>query len=61
MLQPPLRLLTLLTFRGECVPRTIRVGYVCRNPPGVPGGSLSRRRCAPVPAVHVSLDARLGW
>ena len=37
MLQPPSRLLTLLTFCGECVPRTIRVGYMCRNPPRRPG------------------------
>ena len=36
-LQPPSRLVTLLTFCGERVPRTIRVGYMCRNPPGVPG------------------------
>ena len=35
--QPPSRLMTLLTFCGERVPRTIHVGYMCRNPPGVPG------------------------
>ena len=33
VLQPPSRLMTLLTFCGECVPRSIRVGYMCRNPP----------------------------
>ena len=32
MLQPPSRLLTLLTFCAECAPRAIRVGYMCRNP-----------------------------
>ena len=37
MLQPPSRLLTLLTFCEKGVPRTIRVAYMCRNPPGVPG------------------------
>ena len=37
MLQLPSRLLTLLAFCGECVPRTIRVGYMLRNPSGVPG------------------------
>ena len=37
MLQPPYRLLTLLAFCEECVPRTIRVGYMCRNPPSVTG------------------------
>ena len=36
-LQPPFRLMILLTFCGERDPRTIRVGYMCRNPPGVPG------------------------
>ena len=36
-LQPPSCLMTLLTFCGERVPRTIRIGYMCRNPPGVPG------------------------
>ena len=61
VLQPPSRVLTLFTFCGECAPRTIRVGYMCRNPPGIPGVLLSRRRSAPVPALHVSLDARLGW
>ena len=37
VLQPPFRLLTLLAFCGECVPSTIRAGYMCRNPPGVSG------------------------
>ena len=32
MLQPPSLLWTLLTFCGECAPRTIRIGYTCRNP-----------------------------
>ena len=32
MLQPPSLLWTLLTFCGECAPRTIRKGYTCRNP-----------------------------
>ena len=36
-LRPPSRLMTLLTFCGEHVPRTNRVGYMCRKPPGVPG------------------------
>ena len=35
VLQPPSRLLTLLTFGGECVPHIIRVGFICRNPPPV--------------------------
>ena len=60
VLKPPSRFLTLLAFCGECVPRTILAGCTCRIPPSVPGVQLSRRRCAPVPAVHVSLNSRLG-
>ena len=37
VLQPPSRFLTLLAFCGECVPRTILAGYMCRIPPSVPG------------------------
>ena len=31
MLQPPSLSWTLLTVCGECVPRTIHIGYTCRN------------------------------
>ena len=58
--KPPSRCLTLLAFCGECVPRTILAGDMCLIPPSVPGRELSRRRCASVPATHVSLDSRLG-
>ena len=34
---PPSRFLTLLAFCGECIPRTILAGYMCRIPPSVPG------------------------
>ena len=34
MLQPPFRLLTVLAFCRECVPRTIRVGYIDAFPWG---------------------------
>ena len=37
VLQPPSRFLRLLAFCGECVPRTILAGYMCRIPPSVPG------------------------
>ena len=28
----PLPLIDAVNFLGECAPRTIRVGYMCRNP-----------------------------
>ena len=59
MLQPPSLSWTLLTVCGECAPRTIRIGYTCRNL-ARPRRSTPRRRCALVPAVHLSLDARPG-
>ena len=31
MLQPPSLSWTLLTVCGGCAPRTIRIGYTCRN------------------------------
>ena len=36
--KPPSRCLTLLAFCGECVPRTLLAGYMCRIPHSVPGG-----------------------
>ena len=59
MLQPPPLSWTLLTVCGECAPRTIRIGYTCRNLTR-PRRSTPRRRCALVPAVHLSPDARPG-
>ena len=45
-------------LRGVC-PRTNRIGYTCRNL-ARPRRSTPRRRCALVPAVHLSPDARPG-
>ena len=39
MLQPPSLSWTLLTVCGECAPRTIRIGYTCRNL-ALPGAQL---------------------
>ena len=51
VLKPPSRFLTLLAFCGECVPRTILPGYMCRISPAsqafnFPGGGARRSpRC----------------
>ena len=37
VLKPPSRFLTLLAFCGDCVPRTILAGGMCRIPLSVPG------------------------
>ena len=59
MLQRPSLSWTLLTVFGECAPRTISIGYTCRNL-ARSRRSTSRRRCALVPAVHLSPDTRPG-
>ena len=59
MLQPLSLSWTLVTVCGECAPRVIRIGYTCRNL-ARPRRSTARRRCALVPAVHLSPDARPG-
>ena len=59
VLQPPSLSSTLLTVCGECAPRTIPIGYTCRNVARL-SRSTPRRKCALVPAVHLSPDARPG-
>ena len=59
MLQPPSLSWTLFTVCGECAPRTIRIGYTCRNL-ARSRRSTPRSWCALVPAVHLSPDARPG-
>ena len=59
MLQPPSLSWTLLAVCGGCAPRTIRIGYTCRNLTRL-RRSPPRRRCALVAAVHLSPDARPG-
>ena len=59
MLQPPSLSWALLTVCGECAPRTICIGYTCRNL-ACTRRSTPRRRCALVPAVNLSPDARPG-
>ena len=55
----PLPLMDAVNCLQECAPRTIRIGYTCRNLTR-PRRSTPRRRCALVPAVHLSPDARPG-
>ena len=59
MLQPPSLSWTLSTVCGECAPPTILIGYMCRNL-ARPRRSTPRRRCALVPALHLSPDSRPG-
>ena len=59
MFQPGSLPWTLLTVCGECAPGTIRIGYTCHKL-ARPRRSTPRRRCALVPAVHLSPDARPG-
>ena len=56
MLQPPSCLLTLSSFCRECVPRIIRVGYMCRNPPCRP-----RRLTLPEGGVRRSPRCTYPW
>ena len=55
----PLPLIDAVNCLRECAPRTIRIGYTCHSL-ARPRRSTPRRRCALVPAVHLSSDARPG-